>query len=64
MSNVLAQVENRLLMPADLSPDSVAAVLGQLVSAPGVDAADVPDPDDGDSHIPLPPPKRAARSRS
>jgi TldD protein len=34
-------VENRLLMPADLSPDSVAAVLGQLVSAPGVDAADL-----------------------
>ncbi len=41
MSNVLAQVENRLLMPADLSPDNVAAVLGQLVSAPGVDAADL-----------------------
>ncbi|MFT6431655.1 MAG: TldD protein, partial [Halopseudomonas sp.] len=41
MSNVLTQVENRLLMPADLSPDSVAGVLGQLVSTPGVDAADL-----------------------
>ena len=41
MSNLLAQVETRLLMPAELSQDAVAGVLGQLVSAPGVDAADL-----------------------
>ena len=41
MSNLLPQVESRLLMPADLSQDAVGSVLGQLVSAPGVDAADL-----------------------
>ncbi len=41
MSNLLAQVEHRLLMPAELTPDSIAKVLGQIVSAPGVDAADL-----------------------
>ncbi|HIZ52259.1 MAG TPA: metalloprotease TldD, partial [Candidatus Pseudomonas excrementavium] len=41
MSNVLSQVESRLLLPSELSPDSLASVLGQLVSAPGVDAADL-----------------------
>lgn len=41
MSNLLAQVESRLLMPAELSPDHIANVLGQIVSAPGVDAADL-----------------------
>ncbi|UAW97886.1 metalloprotease TldD [Halopseudomonas nanhaiensis] len=41
MNNLLAQVETRLLMPAELSQDTVASVLGQLVSAPGVDAADL-----------------------
>ncbi|MFN3580243.1 MAG: metalloprotease TldD [Pseudomonas sp.] len=41
MSNLLAQVENHLLAPAELSPDKIAAVLGQLMSAPGVDAADL-----------------------
>ncbi|SDS88835.1 microcin-processing peptidase 2. Unknown type peptidase. MEROPS family U62 [Halopseudomonas xinjiangensis] len=41
MSNMLAQVETRLLMPAELSQDTVAGVLGQLVAAPGVDAADL-----------------------
>ncbi|HDZ55957.1 MAG TPA: metalloprotease TldD [Pseudomonas xinjiangensis] len=41
MSNLLANVESRLLMPADLDPDRIAGVLGLLVSAPGVDAADL-----------------------
>ena len=41
MSNLLSQAESRLLQPADLSPDSIAGVLGHLVSAPGVDAADL-----------------------
>ena len=41
MNNMLAQVETRLLMPAELSQDTVAGVLGQLVAAPGVDAADL-----------------------
>ena len=40
MSTLLSQAESRLLLPADLSPDSIASVLAQLVSAPGVDAAD------------------------
>ena len=38
MSNLLAQAESRLLQPAELTPDGIASVLGQLVSAPGVDA--------------------------
>lgn len=41
MSNLLAQAESRLLQPAELTPDGIASVLGQLVSAPGVDAADL-----------------------
>ncbi|MCL5040858.1 MAG: metalloprotease TldD [Gammaproteobacteria bacterium] len=41
MSNTLSHVEQRLLEPAELSPDSIASVLGQLVAAPGVDAADL-----------------------
>ena len=41
MSDLIANVENRLLVPAELSPDLIAGVLGQLVSAPGVDAADL-----------------------
>src|SRR5690554_3891744 len=41
MSNLLSQAENRLLQPADLSSESIAGVLSQLVSAPGVDAADL-----------------------
>lgn len=41
MSNLLTQAESRLLLPAELTADSLASVLGQLVSAPGVDAADL-----------------------
>ena len=41
MSNLLSQAESRLLQPADLSPETIASVLGQLVNAPGVDAADL-----------------------
>src|SRR5690554_3202782 len=41
MSNLLAQAESRLLQPAELTPDGIASVLGLLVSAPGVDAADL-----------------------
>src|SRR5690554_5155841 len=41
MSNLLAQAESRLLQPAELTPDGIASVLGQLVSAPNVDAADL-----------------------
>ena len=41
MSDLISQAENALLRPADLTPDAVASVLGTLVSAPGVDAADL-----------------------
>ncbi len=41
MSNLLTQAESRLLLPAELTADSLAHVLGQLVAAPGVDAADL-----------------------
>lgn len=41
MSNLLNTVEDRLLSPAALEPDQVAEVLGHLLAAPGVDAADL-----------------------
>ncbi|NLY56924.1 MAG: metalloprotease TldD, partial [Gammaproteobacteria bacterium] len=41
MSNLLSQAESRLLQPAELTADGIASVLAQLVSAPGVDAADL-----------------------
>ena len=41
MSDLISQAENALLGPADLTPDAVASVLGTLVAAPGVDAADL-----------------------
>ena len=41
MSDLISQAENALLRPADLTPDAVASVLGTLVAAPGVDAADL-----------------------
>lgn len=41
MSNLLQTVEDRLLSPAALEPDQVAEVLGHLLAAPGVDAADL-----------------------
>ncbi|PKM31367.1 MAG: metalloprotease TldD [Gammaproteobacteria bacterium HGW-Gammaproteobacteria-11] len=41
MTHALAHVEDQLLLPAELSPDSVASILGQLMSTPGVDAADL-----------------------
>ncbi len=41
MSNLLNSVESRLLGPAALDPDQVADVLGHLLAAPGVDAADL-----------------------
>jgi TldD protein len=41
MSNLLGIVEDRLLSPAALDPDQVADVLGHLLAAPGVDAADL-----------------------
>ncbi|GAA6132866.1 metalloprotease TldD [Halopseudomonas sabulinigri] len=41
MSDLISQAESALLRPADLTPDAVASVLGTLVAAPGVDAADL-----------------------
>src|SRR5690554_6261522 len=41
MRNLLAQAESRLLQAAELAPGGIASVLGQLVSAPGADAADL-----------------------
>ncbi|MEH6565650.1 MAG: metalloprotease TldD [Halopseudomonas sp.] len=41
MSDLISQAEQALLRPADLTPDAVARVLGSLVAAPGVDAADL-----------------------
>ena len=41
MNDLISQAENALLRPADLTPDAVASVLGTLVAAPGVDAADL-----------------------
>ena len=41
MSDIVARAEQALLQPAELSADAVAGVLGSLVQAPGVDAADL-----------------------
>ncbi|ONM44552.1 metalloprotease TldD [Halopseudomonas pachastrellae] len=41
MSDIVARAEQALLQPAELSVDAVAGVLGSLVQAPGVDAADL-----------------------
>ena len=41
MSDLITRAEQALLQPADLTPDAVAGVLGTLLQAPGVDAADL-----------------------
>ena len=41
MSDLISRAEQALLQPADLTADAVAGVLGTLLQAPGVDAADL-----------------------
>ena len=41
MSDLISRAEQALLLPADLTADAVAGVLGTLLQAPGVDAADL-----------------------